>query len=140
MAKTSSKGDDGNTKKLTKETDNTKETESDDKWPFYKNTYILDLCRSASYWNGRLLARLYVSVDFLNSLGVRIATINIILSIRESWRWWAKQNAYKLRKLVLVSYRYNNRYPGCTTRMSVPSQPTYLNKLVSKKNKNKKSN
>ena len=31
MAKTTNKGDDGNTKKLTKETDDTKETESDDK-------------------------------------------------------------------------------------------------------------
>src|SRR5436305_14357268 len=51
-----------------------------------------------------------------------------------------KKYIHKIRKLVLVSYRYNNRYPGCTTRTSVPSQPTCLNKLVSKKNKNKKSN
>ena len=51
MAKTTNKGDDGNTKKLTKETDDTKEMESDDERPFYKKAYILDLCRSASYWN-----------------------------------------------------------------------------------------
>src|SRR5581483_6979780 len=50
------------------------------------------------------------------------------------------QNAYiyKTRKLVLVSYRYNNRYPGCTTRTSVPSQPICLNIVVRKKNKKKK--
>src|SRR5581483_11473677 len=51
-----------------------------------------------------------------------------------------KMHIHKIRKLVLVSYRYNNRYPGCTTRTSVPSQPTCLNILVSKKNKNKKTN
>src|SRR5204862_3691027 len=35
-------------------------------------------------------------------------------------------------KLVLVCYR-NYRYPGCTTRTSVPSQPTALQKPSYKK-------
>src|SRR5204862_98956 len=35
-------------------------------------------------------------------------------------------------KLVLVCYR-NYRYPGCTTRTSVPSQPTVLQKPSYKK-------
>src|SRR2546423_4272744 len=38
----------------------------------------------------------------------------------------------KNKNLVLVRYR-NNRYPGCTTRTSVPSQPSY------KKEKKKRS-
>src|SRR5204862_3414746 len=37
-------------------------------------------------------------------------------------------------KLVLVCYR-NFRYPGCTTRTSVPSQPTDLQKPSYKKNR-----
>src|SRR5438270_12630234 len=36
--------------------------------------------------------------------------------------------------LVLVCYR-NYRYPGCTTRTSVPSQPTALQKPSYKKNR-----
>src|ERR1044072_1363823 len=38
----------------------------------------------------------------------------------------------KRRCLVLVCYR-NYRYPGCTTRTSVPSQPTVLQKPSYKK-------
>src|ERR1043166_4852000 len=37
-----------------------------------------------------------------------------------------------MSKLVLVCYR-NYRYPGCTTRTSVPSQPTALQKSSYKK-------
>src|ERR1044072_9415344 len=37
-------------------------------------------------------------------------------------------------RLVLVCYR-NYRYPGCTTRTSVPSQPTALQKPSYKKNR-----
>ena len=45
------------------------------------------------------------------------------------------------RKVVLVSYRLsNNRYPGCTTRTSVPQQPTALQKTVLQKQPSYKSN
>ena len=60
MAKTTNKGD-GNIKKLTKETDDTKETESDDKWPFYKKAYILDLCQG-----GYLLGRMPQSIFWIH--------------------------------------------------------------------------
>src|SRR5205085_11010277 len=40
----------------------------------------------------------------------------------------------KFQCLVLVCYR-NYRYPGCTTRTSVPSQPTALQKPSYKKNR-----
>src|ERR1041384_3908442 len=39
---------------------------------------------------------------------------------------------YICKDLVLVCYR-NYRYPGCTTRTSVPSQPTALQKPSYKK-------
>ena len=38
------------------------------------------------------------------------------------------------KDMVLVCYR-NYRYPGCTTRTSVPSQPTALQKPPYKKNR-----
>src|ERR1044071_4101699 len=70
------------------------------------------------------------------SLNTKIKELYSIMSVSSFNKKLAGINSFTINitnaSLVLVCYR-NYRYPGCTTRTSVPSQPTALQKPSYKK-------